>query len=166
MEFPGGACDFFWRPFALAWQFEFQWESATNFRAAFPDFQLEDELFPEGGRDVMGGRAYERRSRDWRRGACPRSASCFVIWIVIESVVSCVLYLVYWTTNGSHAEDQLDLWASSCALALFLLDAGRRPASRARCRWELSSRPTVHHHYALRHTYPDTYYRLTVQSVK
>ena len=39
------------------------WESATNFRAAFPDFQLEDELFPEGGRDVMVGRAYERRSR-------------------------------------------------------------------------------------------------------
>ena len=40
------------------------WESVTNFRAAFPDFQLEDELFPEGGRDVMGGRAYERRSHD------------------------------------------------------------------------------------------------------
>ena len=40
------------------------WESVTNFCAAFPDFQLEDELFPEGGRDVMGGRAYERRSRD------------------------------------------------------------------------------------------------------
>ena len=38
------------------------WESVTNFRAAFPDFQLEDELFPEGGRDVMVSRAYERRS--------------------------------------------------------------------------------------------------------
>ena len=39
------------------------WESVRNFRAAFPDFQLEDELFLEGGRDVMVGRAYERRSR-------------------------------------------------------------------------------------------------------
>jgi len=30
-------------------------------REAFPDFQLEDELFPEGGRDVMVGVTYERR---------------------------------------------------------------------------------------------------------
>jgi len=39
------------------------WEPVTDFRAAFPDFQLEDELFPEGGRDVMVGRVYERRRR-------------------------------------------------------------------------------------------------------
>jgi len=39
------------------------WEPVTNSRAVFPDFQLEDELLPKGGRDVMVKRAYERRSR-------------------------------------------------------------------------------------------------------
>ena len=39
---------------------EATWESVTEFRAAHPEFQLEDELFPEEGRDVMVGVTYER----------------------------------------------------------------------------------------------------------
>jgi hypothetical protein len=37
------------------------WEPLEDFRARFPDFQLEDELFAQGGRDVMTGIAYQRR---------------------------------------------------------------------------------------------------------
>ena len=32
-----------------------------EFRTLFPSFQLEDELFPEEGRDVMTGKVYRRR---------------------------------------------------------------------------------------------------------
>ena len=42
---------------------EATWESVTEFRAAHPEFQLEDELFPEEGRDVMVGVTYERRNK-------------------------------------------------------------------------------------------------------
>jgi hypothetical protein len=42
------------------------WEPLDDFRARFPSFQLEDELFVEGGRDVMFGKVYERRAQ--RRG--------------------------------------------------------------------------------------------------
>jgi transcriptional regulator GlxA family with amidase domain len=47
------------------------WEDYDDFRAQFPDFQLEDELVFDGGRDVMCGRTYARRSRarDVRREA-------------------------------------------------------------------------------------------------
>ena len=37
------------------------WESLPEFREQFPDFQLEDELFVQAGRDVMTGLAYSRR---------------------------------------------------------------------------------------------------------
>jgi hypothetical protein len=37
------------------------WERADDFKAAYPDFQLEDELFSHAGRDVMMGVHYERR---------------------------------------------------------------------------------------------------------
>jgi len=37
------------------------WEPVPDFREAYPSFQLADELFPEGGRDVMVGKTYERR---------------------------------------------------------------------------------------------------------
>lgn len=38
---------------------EATWEFVEAFRAAYPSFQLEDELFPEGGgRDVMVGQVY------------------------------------------------------------------------------------------------------------
>jgi hypothetical protein len=42
---------------------EATWEALKDFRSRFPSFQLEDELFVEGGRDVMVGRTYARRSR-------------------------------------------------------------------------------------------------------
>ena len=45
------------------------WEDLDAFRTKYPDFQLEDELDLEGGRDVMWGRTYtrRRRARDVRR---------------------------------------------------------------------------------------------------
>lgn len=47
------------------------WEDFDDVRARFPDFQLEDELDFEAGRDVMYGRTYtrRRRARDIRRAA-------------------------------------------------------------------------------------------------
>ena len=42
---------------------EATWEPVEAFRATHPSFQLEDELFLEGGRDVMGGQTYQRRQR-------------------------------------------------------------------------------------------------------
>jgi len=42
---------------------EATWEPVKAFRAAHPSFQLEDELFSEGGRDVMVGNVYHRRKR-------------------------------------------------------------------------------------------------------
>ena len=39
------------------------WEPVEEFRAAYPDFQLADELFVDGGSDVMVGRVYQRRKR-------------------------------------------------------------------------------------------------------
>jgi hypothetical protein len=39
------------------------WEPLDDFRARFPSFQLEDELFVEGGRDVMLGKFYKRRAK-------------------------------------------------------------------------------------------------------
>jgi len=37
------------------------WEPLDEFRGHFPDFQLEDELFAQAGRDVMTGVQYTRR---------------------------------------------------------------------------------------------------------
>jgi len=37
------------------------WERVDDFKAAYPDFQLEDELFSQAGRDVMTGNHYRRR---------------------------------------------------------------------------------------------------------
>jgi len=34
-----------------------------EFKTSYPDFQLEDELFPKGGRNVMVGNVYQRRNR-------------------------------------------------------------------------------------------------------
>lgn len=39
------------------------WEPLTDFKLAFPDFQLEDELFIQAGSNVMVDRVYERRGR-------------------------------------------------------------------------------------------------------
>jgi hypothetical protein len=44
------------------------WEDLDDFRARYPDFQLEDELDFDGGRDVMYGRTY-KLARDTRRAA-------------------------------------------------------------------------------------------------
>jgi hypothetical protein len=38
------------------------WESLEEFHAEHPDFQPEDELFLQAGRDVMTGIPYRRRS--------------------------------------------------------------------------------------------------------
>lgn len=39
------------------------WEPVPVFREAYPSFHLADELFLEGGRDVMLGKTYQR----WRQ---------------------------------------------------------------------------------------------------
>jgi hypothetical protein len=39
------------------------WELLDDFKARFPDFQLEDKLFLEEGRDVMVGNMYQRRGK-------------------------------------------------------------------------------------------------------
>jgi transcriptional regulator GlxA family with amidase domain len=39
------------------------WEDVDQFQQRYPDFQLEDKLFLEGGSDVMWGRTYGRRQR-------------------------------------------------------------------------------------------------------
>lgn len=39
------------------------WEPLIEFKLAFPDFQLEDELFVGAGSDVMVGQVYERRRK-------------------------------------------------------------------------------------------------------
>jgi hypothetical protein len=47
------------------------WEDLDDFKARYPEFQLEDELDFDGGGDVMYGRTYvrRRRARDVRRAA-------------------------------------------------------------------------------------------------
>jgi hypothetical protein len=40
---------------------EATWESLADFQRQYPDFQLEDELFAQAGRDVMTGLVYHRR---------------------------------------------------------------------------------------------------------
>ena len=42
---------------------EATWVQAEEFRTVHPDFQLEDELFLEGGRDVMVGQTYQRKRK-------------------------------------------------------------------------------------------------------
>jgi hypothetical protein len=42
---------------------EATWELLEEFKAAYPDFQLKDELFSHAGRDVMHGVQYSRRPR-------------------------------------------------------------------------------------------------------
>jgi hypothetical protein len=37
------------------------WEKLDDFRQQFPEFQLEDELFAQAGRDVMTGLVYSRK---------------------------------------------------------------------------------------------------------
>jgi len=42
---------------------EATWEPVEEFHTLFPSFQLEDELFPEEGRDVMVGQTYQRKRK-------------------------------------------------------------------------------------------------------
>jgi hypothetical protein len=42
---------------------EATWEDVEDFKQLYPTFELEDELFLEGGRDVMVGIGYRRRRR-------------------------------------------------------------------------------------------------------
>jgi transcriptional regulator GlxA family with amidase domain len=42
---------------------EATWEPLQEFQDLYPDFQLEDELFLQAGRDVMTGVQYTRRRR-------------------------------------------------------------------------------------------------------
>ena len=46
------------------------WEDVTTFRERYPSFQLEDELFQNGGGDVMWGQPY-RRKGPARAGPAP-----------------------------------------------------------------------------------------------
>jgi hypothetical protein len=39
------------------------WEQLEEFHNHYPDFQLEDELFAQAGRDVMVGKTFGRRPR-------------------------------------------------------------------------------------------------------
>mgnify|MGYP000929529339 CR=1 FL=1 len=41
---------------------EATWERREDFTAAYPEVQLEDELFSKAGRDVMTGLTYKRRA--------------------------------------------------------------------------------------------------------
>ena len=49
------------------WHVHVQWagmpEPVAGFKAAYPSFQLEDELFPEGERDVMVRNVYKRKKK-------------------------------------------------------------------------------------------------------
>ena len=49
---------------------EATWEQLQEFQDLYPAFQLEDEQFGKGARDVMTGIAYRRR----RLASWPRSA--------------------------------------------------------------------------------------------
>ena len=40
---------------------EATWEPRAEFQQHYPDYQLEDELFAQAGRDVMTGLVYHRR---------------------------------------------------------------------------------------------------------
>jgi hypothetical protein len=40
---------------------EATWEQRDEFQQHYPDYQLEDELFAQAGRDVMTGLVYNRR---------------------------------------------------------------------------------------------------------
>ncbi|CAN6272396.1 unnamed protein product [Urochloa humidicola] len=42
------------------------WEPLETFKQSYPDYQLEDELFAEAGRDVMTGITYTRRNKRLR----------------------------------------------------------------------------------------------------
>jgi hypothetical protein len=42
---------------------ESTWELVEDFKAAFPDFPLEDELIVDRGGDVMIGKVYHRRNK-------------------------------------------------------------------------------------------------------
>jgi len=51
---------------------EATWEPMEDFKTLYPDVQLEDELFAEGGRDVMTGKQVQAADK-WL-GATGRSA--------------------------------------------------------------------------------------------
>jgi len=48
---------------------EATWESREDFAAAYPEFQLDDELFAKAGRDVMTGLTHKVARRLVRQGA-------------------------------------------------------------------------------------------------
>ena len=51
------------------------WEDEDEFRRTYLTFQLEDELNPKEGRDVMVGIVYERRRGQKQSTACEAGAA-------------------------------------------------------------------------------------------
>jgi hypothetical protein len=69
------------------------WEDLDEFRIKYPDFQLEDELGLEGGRDVMWGRTYRRR-RDVHRATerAARAGGGHHEWLSLKREISFYFY--------------------------------------------------------------------------
>jgi hypothetical protein len=72
-------------------EFDATWELVDDFKARFPDFQLEDELFLEGGRDVMVGNSTSAWEQKWLSSRRTRKAGGAVTRQPSQVVTSSVI---------------------------------------------------------------------------